>query len=1402
MIRKLAMWIVMLALVVQLTPSIGGQAANAAVSGNFIFPAESDDVKSPRIVTDERVTLDGTIANVDPQSISYSVFEVVSSNDGEDKYGNSRENLTSNVFVNGSKIQVYNIPLFPGVNKITFKGTQGGGEVTNSIYIEYRNSPMLYNLTASLDGFDYPIVDSGTTVVQSPTSKGRPYADISITGNAPNAQQVTIVANGASKTYTVNTANDSKFAAAPIRLNKGKNLVVFKVKNNNQVIETTREIAFYNGSVTFYDVNFNENDTNGANITSAALEFNPNINITSVQNNKFTITGTVIVPNSYHEVTDPNDPSKKIYKPHPEPNKLESLRGEIRKADGSKPPIVLAANDFKVKPVGNPAEDAPFFTYNFIIELPDNLAGYDFDARYNVELLAKNEENDHVGATPLYEGTDSLSFSLRDNSKPYIKEINYLPGYSNLKKGDKDAKKYESMTGVPLDGKSLYGMPIGLEILVAGDVDSDPIKSKVVIDNLLNQFGEKTPAVVNEHYKIMPLNHATIEKNVDGQIVTYTRYIVEIKKTPYEGTQSIEMHFEQNGESSAKKTVKFTLVFGPFVNFEKAVDNMVIYVDTTAAEEIRAEEVIAEKLGKFAGELQNISNVAEIRYGATTDGPRTVYFYINNVPFPLVAASSEDKTKFILDANVKEAYAAMFTGENLIKIVFQGKKNYYEKTVRVKLIPTNLPVIPVDAAGIYPFSYQEGNDAMIVPIPNDPKFTKQGGLYTTKESFMNVYGTFDFIDLGKNASSVEAKIEDLKKSNVADKYILKINATSWQPDGIQWNLAMPLQIWQNGEYVSTVNSGYAGQYYNDLIVRYELTTESFSFILKRQELNPDGSSSVYNFSVYNSGLYGPKATARLEVDPTVLPYKILRPILPAEGTVNKNFIDIIINAKGAEKVIINKIEAEKFEYDYNHDGVIDPEVDFPNAFRAKITGLKPGANKISFTIQSANDKVSDSIVITYVPTNIPGAQYLEGMKSSHKMFGGALTLTFPKGSTLIRRDYNVPAEFKNQIFNGHKLLFAIANPEDGVVDRREYDNPPPNFDLILQNYGNRFRVSFPTRYSKSSPVFWIDPGLADDLSRPGYDPLPYGVDPYQYPNETGPNGTRIPTYDERPDDRELVSSKRGTLTLSYDPSIRDTVGTLITVFRYDVKNKFWVNLGGVVDTKKHTITVPFDQFGYYVVGKTVYSFMDVTNHPYARNYMEAVFSKGIMNAINFDDFGADMYTSRGEFARMIVKGLELPFNYEPIPDGSNNTASAPHFDDVAPIINPDALWDYRYIETAARAGIVRGSEPRVFGPSNNLTRQEAAVMLARALNLKLETDPKKIDAGLQKLFKDYADIGYYAKAAVLAISKKGYIQGAPVDTTNPKKGYVFEPKSNLLRSDAAIIVGRMLVSEKRLPKLN
>ncbi|BBI36190.1 S-layer homology domain-containing protein [Cohnella abietis] len=1395
MFRKFSAVILVVALLLQLFPA-QAPVANAAVgNGSFIFPSESTDPQAPRITTDARVTLQGSINNINASTISYSVFQIIDDKGNEDPsddiIGNSKVDQTSNVYNEGNAITVFNLELFPGKNRITFKGLQGGGEVADTFYIDYRNGPVFYNLLAQIDGQAFPVNDSNTTVVYSNASKGRSNYDISITGNAPNAQSVTIIVNGNSKTYNVNPSNNNSFVASPVNLKKGKNLVTIRVKNNSQTLETTREIAFYNGSVTYYDVNVNEGSG------GSPLEYYPNYNYTD--SSKVQVTGKVIVPNSEYA-----DVVGGALQPHPDPSlpstgsdptgtKLVKVNYTLTGGTSS----VIGSVYATIDPLTSKTDK--FFVYSFKLDnsvLAASGALVD-DKQYNLQLMSDNEVNKHLNVTPTLEGTSSLGFTLQNGTKPYIYEINYLQSYNGT--------NYENITGGALAGSNIFAMPFAVEVLIGNPtnygINDSPISVPTIRDVANNEYKYIDPKPFEyKRVNIKGTDVTTVTKMVNGVTKTFYRVVYEFSKMPVTGTQTIDFTMTGGTASSVVKPVKVNLLYGPFANYDKAVDGMIIKVDTTETDTVQAIEVITNKLGDLAGSFKNIPNTSKIRYVPVTSGNnvtlnQTVFLYINNTLVPLTQGTNVSDFKLNIGTaagqiSLTDVYKKFYSGENKIKIVYQTETDYYQKEIKVSVIPTNLPVIPAPGtSGVFPYGTQY-KDA---PLPNDPSFPIRGSIYTTTLSEMNIFGTFGFLDLGTTEQVVRNKVDSMRDSGTAVNYILKVSTPG--SNDIRWNLTDAIQLLQDGKVVGTIPATSSTSNTGNLAVQYNMNLQSFSFILKDQQLNADGSSKIYNFFVYNSGETGPRASFRLEVDPTSIPYKVLRPILPEKRIVNQNFIEVVIAAPGADKVLVTggdlkAFKMEKIDFDTNNDGTID----YPNAYRAFVTGLKPGKdNKIDLIISNGKDVTKDSILIKYVPTNIPGAGYLETMKSSHKQFDGSLSLNFPKGTSLIRQDFNVPQNLKNQIFDGHKLMFAIANPEDGVVDRHEYETLPANFDLILQSFGTRFNVSFPTHFIKSSPVFWIDAGLADDPSTTTFDPLKMGVDPYQFPGAKGPGGTDIPTYDNRPDNRELVTSKIGTLELKYDENMRDNVGTIITVLRYDVKNKYWENLGGVVDTKKHTIKVPFTQFGYYVVSKMAYSFYDITQHPYAKNYLEAIYAKGIMNPVSYDQFGADIYTSRGEFARMMVKAIDIPLNYE---------LSKSHYDDVPYTINPDGLWDFRYVETAARQGLIKGTTPRSFEPNAALSREQAAVIIARTLNLKLDTDAKKIDAALQKQFKDYAQIDFYARAAVLAVSKKGFILGTQVDPENAKKGFVFEPKSNLLRSDSAILVARMLADKKRLPKIN
>ncbi|WP_193726650.1 S-layer homology domain-containing protein [Paenibacillus guangzhouensis] len=1350
--KKILSIIMAIALLVALIPIAPDRVEAAIDAHNFSFPNEQyklDD--AARIVNNERLTLNGTIHNVIGRTISYDVVQIYkklksgSTTEYEEVIVDSREGQTGNITLNGSSIQVFDIKLFPGLNRITFKGTQGTSSVEDSIYIEYRNAPMMYNLTATLNGNNFDVKEDSTTVVYSDATNGRTTADISITGNAPNAEKVTVTVNNKSWDYTVRSTDNWKFVASPVNIRKGKNILNIKVYNNNQVTETTREIAFYNGEVTFYDLNV----TDGVN--SGDLATNPNIAINP--SNALKVTGKVIVPVVY---TPPVPPATTgTYKP---------AVGNLTDAA-----LKYSVDSAAYTDITSISTEIPGFTQDpstkFMTLIFDaGLAGLSLDQPHTIQFSGWNFAKLPSPGTDL---SGLMQFTLNDQGKSYIYDVNYLPGYT----ASTTVAELETMQGISMMNANMNSVPVGVEVLVGNPTGSDSVAVTKIVDNL----GNTVPNTGYAAEMITGVPALYVYKTINGVEQRFQRIFLKITKLPTAGKMTLELTLNTNG---SKKNIPVTLLYGPFVKYSSLFDGKIIKYDTTRTDALA---FLIGELSSFSGQIFNVANTDEIRY-STTGTPaqlQSVFLYINNTLVEL-EGDATDKTKFKLKSGTdieQKAFDALYkTGDNTIKFVFKTPKNTYEQTIKLTLIPTNLPVIPAPGTdGVFPYSTSYNT-----PKVNDPNFEKKGSVYMSKQAHMNIFGTFDFIDLGYDKNQVTAKLTSLAGGTALTNY--KVKVTSPGEQDIVWTLANTFTAKQDGETFQT------GSSVPGISVVYDYEQQNFSFVMLNHELPRDGSPKVYNIYVYNSGDNGPFASYRLEIQPIAIPYTIEKPKVE-KRILNQNYVEVVISSPGAEKMTIQKKEAEKFMYDPDND---DTTANSFEAFRAMVYDLKPNKdNKIELVITKGKEVTKDSFTVKYVPTTIPGMQVMEQMKNSHKVFEGKLNLTFAKDTNLVRTDYNATDKFKGQVYTGNRILFAIANPDDGVIDRHDFEPVPANYNLELE-YGKQvYRGNFPTRFVKASSVYWLDPGMADDISTGmAYDPIMYGNDPFPLKNQN------VPFFFMRSADRELVPSKPGTLTLSYDPTMTQDAGRLITVFRFDPVLKQWENIGGVVDEKKHVIKVPFTRFGYYVVAKLGYSFNDTVLHPYARDAIETIFAKGVMNAVDPSGmFGADEYVTRAEFTRMIVRALEIPLNYEGDPK---------HFTDIPSSlqsVNLDGLWDFRYIETAARKGIVRGVEPQYFGADRHILRQDAAVMIAKALNLKLETDPVKVKTAVNKVFQDGGKIDYYAQPSIAAIAKKNFITGIPIDPTNPKKGFNFQPDSRLLRSDAAIIISRVMADMKKLPKI-
>jgi len=116
------------------------------------------------------------------------------------------------------------------------------------------------------------------------------------------------------------------------------------------------------------------------------------------------------------------------------------------------------------------------------------------------------------------------------------------------------------------------------------------------------------------------------------------------------------------------------------------------------------------------------------------------------------------------------------------------------------------------------------------------------------------------------------------------------------------------------------------------------------------------------------------------------------------------------------------------------------------------------------------------------------------------------------------------------------------------------------------------------------------------------------------------------------------------------------------------------------------------------------------------------------------------------------------------------------FDDVAA-----GLWYTDAVKWAADAGIVQGYGGGRFGPTDNITRQDLAVILMRyADHNDLEPTAIRDYEG----FNDDDAIAAYAKDAVTLCFEIGVING--------RDGNVFDPRGNATRAEAAAMLQRFI----------
>ena len=170
------------------------------------------------------------------------------------------------------------------------------------------------------------------------------------------------------------------------------------------------------------------------------------------------------------------------------------------------------------------------------------------------------------------------------------------------------------------------------------------------------------------------------------------------------------------------------------------------------------------------------------------------------------------------------------------------------------------------------------------------------------------------------------------------------------------------------------------------------------------------------------------------------------------------------------------------------------------------------------------------------------------------------------------------------------------------------------------------------------------------------------------------------------------------------------------------------------------------------------TFNDIESVEWAKEAIETLAQKGVINGKSEGKFAPDDKVTREEFVKIIIGAF-----------GLLDEDAKSDFGDV-----DKSRWSYVFIATANELGIVTGDGEN-FNPTGEMSRQDMAVIIHRVF----EYLGAKV-SGESISFDDNADISDYAKEAVDALTAAGIINGMGDGT--------FAPKGTVTRAQTAKVV--------------
>lgn len=179
--------------------------------------------------------------------------------------------------------------------------------------------------------------------------------------------------------------------------------------------------------------------------------------------------------------------------------------------------------------------------------------------------------------------------------------------------------------------------------------------------------------------------------------------------------------------------------------------------------------------------------------------------------------------------------------------------------------------------------------------------------------------------------------------------------------------------------------------------------------------------------------------------------------------------------------------------------------------------------------------------------------------------------------------------------------------------------------------------------------------------------------------------------------------------------------------------------GSVVAATTDNITVTPEPAA--VINPNPSGFTDLDSVSWALTAINNLYVNGVINGKEANKFYPNDSVTRAEFAKMLV----LTFDIDKV------AVSSATFTDV-----PLSSWASEYVEAAYNSGIIAGFDDGSFDPNAEITRQDMAVMVYRAMTAAGYTVEDKTEA---VTFTDDDIIASYSKEAVSSLQRAKVIDG-------------------------------------------